>query len=307
MRIAVLCNDRLGLPALQQLVQNRMIQAVATSDRSPEMVGIMQLITQQGGVPSNIFTRKNFEAELLAWLEQFKPDVVLVKTFPFRIPASALRIPKHGFINFHYAPLPAYRGSNPLFWMIREGITTGGVAIHRMDEQFDTGPILLQAPVPFPPDASFGVCVTHLAHAGAQLTFMLLQGLQNNTLQETPQVQTTECWYGRPGAADLFIQWATMPAAAVKNQVNACNPWLKGAPTRWKGMGFSIADASLSDMPVPAGTLPGTIFHLSEAGGVVIACCDGNAIRADVVSLDEGFFGVARLRSFGLKTGDRLG
>src|SRR5574337_1970130 len=141
MRIAVLCNDRLGLAALQQLVQNRLVQAVGTSDSSPEMPAIMQQLTMQSGVPSKIFTRTNFEAELSAWLDQHKPDVVLVKTFPFRIPAAALSVPKHGFINFHYSPLPEFRGSNPLFWMIKEQLYNGGVTVHRMNEKFDDGPI----------------------------------------------------------------------------------------------------------------------------------------------------------------------
>jgi|GEM_PF-3172297 methionyl-tRNA formyltransferase len=60
MRIAVICNDRLGLPALQQLVQNRLVHAVATSDRLPEVIGIMKLATQQGGAPSSIFKKNNF-------------------------------------------------------------------------------------------------------------------------------------------------------------------------------------------------------------------------------------------------------
>ena len=149
LRIAILCNDRLGIPALQQLTQNRLVQAVATSDRSPEMMAVMQQVSAQAGIPSQIFTRKNFAVQLTEWLNQHKPDVVLVKTFPFRIPASALSIPKYGFINFHYAPLPAFRGSNPLFWMIKEGMTTGGIAVHQMDEGFDTGPVFLQQAVPF--------------------------------------------------------------------------------------------------------------------------------------------------------------
>ncbi|MGL4597410.1 MAG: hypothetical protein ACRCYO_07780, partial [Bacteroidia bacterium] len=149
-------------------------------------------------------------------------------------------------------------------------------------------------------------CVTQLAQAGAQLTFPLLQGLQNNTLQETTQERKQERWYGRPKASDLFIQWRTMTANEIKNLVNACNPWLKGAPSHWNGRTFSIADASLSEIPVPAGMLPGTIFQMTEADGIVIACCDGKAIRADVISLEEGFFGVAKLRSLGLKLGDCL-
>lgn len=307
MRIAILCNDRLGVPALQFLVQNRLVQAVATTDRSTDMIGIMKLVTEQARVPSETFTRKNFEAALLEWLKKYQPDVVLVKTFPFRIPASALSIPKHGFINFHYAPLPGFRGSNPLFWMLKEGITTGGVAVHRMDEQFDTGPLLLQQSVEFPPDSSFGYCSTLLGHAGAQLALQLVQGLQAGTLKETPQEQKEARWYGRPQASDLFIHWPRMDAASIKALINACNPWLKGAPTRWKGVPLNIADASFSDRPVPPDTLPGTVIALSDEEGLIVACRDKRALKIHVACFEEGFYGGASLARFGLKTGERLG
>ena len=307
LRVAVLCNDRLGLPALQQLTQNRLIQAVATSDRSPEMVGIMQLITQQGGVPSTIFSHNNFETALLSWLEEFKPDVVLVKTFPFRIPASALKLPKFGFINFHYAPLPEYRGSNPLFWMIRNGITIGGVAVHRMDEQFDTGPILLQQSVSFPPESSFGLCSTLLGHTGAQLTQQLLFGLKSGTLQENPQDESKQHWYSKPNPIDFVIQWNNMSATSIIALANACNPWLKGAQTRIKGMPVNILNASISELNVVENTLPGTIIQLSINDGLHIACMDSIAIKVHVICLEDGFYGGDQLQKYGFKTGDQIG
>jgi methionyl-tRNA formyltransferase len=306
LRIAILCNDRLGLPALQQLVQNRLVQAVATSDRSPEMVAIMQQVTAQGGVPSQVFTKKDFAAQLTAWLEQHKPDVVLVKTFPYRIPASALTIPKHGFINFHYAPLPAYRGPNPLFWMLKEGITTGGVAIHQMDEGFDSGPVLLQQPVPFAPDATFGICCTQLAYAGAQLTIQLLQGLQSGNLKTLPQEQKAGRWYGRPQPKDYFIHWHIMTAAEVNALAKACNPWMKGAPVKSKGWIFSITDAAVMNEQAPENALPGTILRLSAEEGLVIVCKDQTLVKVEVMYAEEGFFAGYHLARFGLKVGDRL-
>jgi methionyl-tRNA formyltransferase len=233
--------------------------------------------------------------------------VVLVKTFPFRIPAKALQLPRHGFINFHYAPLPAFRGSNPLFWMIREGVTHGGVAVHRMNEKFDAGPVLLQQAVNFPPDATFGICSTQLAFTGAQLTQLLLNGLMSGTITETPQETATTRWYGRPAQKDLFINWNTMEAREIKALAKACNPWLKGAPTRFNGWALGITDASLSDAAVPEGTLPGTILQLSPAEGCVIACANKTAIRAEVIYTEEGFFAGPQLAQFGLQKGHRLG
>lgn len=266
----------------------------------------MQQVSAQAGIPAQIFTKKDFEAVLNNWLALHKPDVVLVKTFPFRIPASALKIPKHGFINFHYAPLPAWRGSNPLFWMIRKGERAGGIAVHRMDEQFDTGPVLLQMPVAFSPDSTFGMCSTQLAYGGAELTAKLLHGLQTETLSPIPQDNQHAAWYGRPKPADFFIDWKKMNAASVHALVKACNPWLKGAPTRFRGWTVGITDASISTLEVPEGTIPGTILHLDEQEGCVIACEGGTALKADVIYTEEGFFAGSKLIAFGLKAIDQF-
>jgi methionyl-tRNA formyltransferase len=306
LRIAILCNDRLGIPALQQLVQNRLAVVVGTSDRSPEMVAIMQQVSAQAHIPAQVFTKKDFEAQLNDWLLKHKPDVVLVKTFPFRIPASALTIPKHGFINFHYAPLPAWRGSNPLFWMIRKGVTTGGIAVHRMDEHFDTGPVLLQQPITFPPDSTFGMRSTQLAYGGAELTAQLLHGLQAGTLTPIPQDNVQAAWYGRPKPADFFIDWNKMNATSVCALVKACNPWLKGAPTRFRGWTICITDASVSTLGVPEGTLPGTLLRLDEQEGCVIACEGGTALKVEVIYIEEGFFAGNKLLAFGLKPNDQF-
>jgi methionyl-tRNA formyltransferase len=306
MRIAVLCNDRLGIPALQQLSQSGLLKAAATSDRSPEMIAIMQQITSQARIPSQVFSRDTFETDLHIWLEQHKPDVVLVKTFPYRIPASALSIPKFGFINFHYAPLPQFRGSNPLFWMIRNGITSGGVTVHRMDEHFDNGPILLQQSVVFNPDATFGICSTQLAYTGATLTPQLLQGLISSTLKETAQDRSLAKWYGRPKPSDLLINWQNMTAAQIKSLVKACNPWLKGAPARFRNWPVGITDADTTAELAAENIVPGTILRLSKTEGCSICCKDRSVLDVKVIYTEEGFFSGDGLAQFGLKAGDQL-
>lgn len=305
MRIAVLCNDRLGIPALQYLVQNRLIIAAGTSDRTPEMIATMHQVSEQAGVPSKIFSRKNLSGQLLAWLDDHKPDVVFVKTFPFRIPAQVLAKPKYGFINFHYAPLPEYRGSNPLFWMIKEGVTTGGIAVHQMTEEFDSGPILLEQAVPFAPEATFGICCTQLAYAGVQLTVQLIQQLQSGQLNSVPQeISQGQRWFGRPAPKDFFIDWNNMNAQEVNALVRACNPWLKGAPTKSKGWVVCITNAFVPDTTAPADVQPGTILNLSEEEGLVIVCNDQTLLKAEVVYCEEGVFPGNQLMRFGLKAGD---
>ncbi|GAB2521048.1 methionyl-tRNA formyltransferase [Nocardiopsis aegyptia] len=77
-------------------------------------------------------------------LESYRVDLVIVFGFAWKLPRSVLEIPQLGVINVHVSMLPKYRGPAPLLWAIRNGDPTGGITVHRMDEDFDTGNILAQ-------------------------------------------------------------------------------------------------------------------------------------------------------------------
>ena len=306
MRIAVLCNDRLALPALGQLLQNKLVTAVGVTNRANEVQLAIRQMAAQAGVPLQQFPKQSFSADLAAWLLQHQPDVVLVKTFPWKIPGECLQVPPHGFINFHYAPLPEWRGSNPLFWMLRNRAETAGVTVHRMTAEVDAGDVLFRQTFSLSPEHTFGFLCTQLAYCGAELTGRLLQGLMTNTLDPQPQDEAKAKWYERPVASDLFIRWSSMPMVEVRALVKACNPWNKGAATRGNNWMFGITEVSLTPVPVPEGTLPGTILELDDVKGLVVACCDKKAIRVDVIYCEEGFYPGYRLAAFGFRKGQRL-
>lgn len=93
-------------------------------------------------------------------LEALDADVALSAAFPVLIPADALTVPRLGIINTHPALLPRYRGPNPIGWTMRNGDHELGYSIHRMDRDFDTGPLLAQGATPIDdatqPDEVFG-------------------------------------------------------------------------------------------------------------------------------------------------------
>jgi len=308
MRIAILCNDRLALPAINALLSSGRVVAVAMADKTSETHLLVQRLCRDTNTPFQLFRKNDFGRALILWLHAFHPDVVLVKTFPWKIPLAALSLPEHGFINFHYAPLPAWRGPNPLFWMIRNRAQVAGISVHRMDEHYDTGPLLLQLPVPLQADISFGILYTQLAYAGVNATSILLQQLATGTARAVPQDHRKAKWYPRPAAADLMIDWHTMPAASILSLVKACNPWNKGAATTWKGWTFGITEAALwaADQHIQD-TAAGTIVALDAEQGLIIACADGRLIRVGVIYTEEGFFEGHQLALFGIRQYEQLG
>ena len=70
-------------------------------------------------------------------------DCVFVLTFPWKIPEELFNLAPKGFINFHYALFPKYKGADPIFWQIKNNEKEGGLTIHIMNSELDEGPIIL--------------------------------------------------------------------------------------------------------------------------------------------------------------------
>ncbi|MFJ2674626.1 methionyl-tRNA formyltransferase [Streptomyces sp. NPDC087525] len=77
-------------------------------------------------------------------LRGYDADLMICYGFPWKFPPSALRATSLGAINVHTSMLPKYRGPIPVNWAIRNGDPEIGVSIHWMDEEFDSGGILIQ-------------------------------------------------------------------------------------------------------------------------------------------------------------------
>jgi methionyl-tRNA formyltransferase len=122
-------------------------------------------------------------------------------------------------------------------------------------------------------------------------------------LQEKEQDHSQAKWYRRPQPSDLFIDWNAMNVYEVKALVRACNPWYKGAATRWKGWTFGIVYASVIEDSITDAE-PGTILSIDEQ--FVIACKDGKKLKAEIAYCEEGFYPGHCMKIFGLQKNDRL-
>ncbi|MCB9433250.1 MAG: hypothetical protein H6668_14840 [Ardenticatenaceae bacterium] len=114
-------------------------------------------------------------------LAQLAPDVGFAACFSRRIPNELLALPRHGFFNLHPSLLPAYRGPEPLFWLLRDGAQPG-VTVHLMTEELDKGDVVAQTAVSLPDGSSSDEAEWHCASVGADLLLQTLAHLQNGTL-----------------------------------------------------------------------------------------------------------------------------
>ncbi|GAB3843867.1 methionyl-tRNA formyltransferase [Hymenobacter terrigena] len=274
------------------------------ASRREEAVQVAALLAQAHVVPRTL-ARANLGPELAEWIAATEAEVVLVLTFPWRIPASVLALPPRGFLNFHFAALPGYRGPEPTFWQLRHGEPAGAVTVHRMAEDFDTGPVLLATPVPIGPNDTHGLHRAQLALAAVGTGRQLLAGLRGEMpLPEQPQNEAAARYWPRAGLADVSIDWQE-PAAAIARLVRAANPWNRGALATLRGQLLRVLVAT--PRPETVAAAPGTVV-LAAPGQVLLVACGGNQVlQLDVLALDEGYFTGGQLAGMGVQAGEVLG
>lgn len=90
---------------------------------------------------------------LEAALLEAAPDLICLAGYMRRVPPPVLRAYPGRILNIHAALLPAFGGRGMYGIRIHEaaleyGVKVSGCTVHFVDENYDTGPVVLQIPVP---------------------------------------------------------------------------------------------------------------------------------------------------------------
>ncbi len=293
MKIAVLCNNRLALPVIKKQLDEQKIGAIGVSDKAQEIVQFFRQVNQQYNLPFQVFSKKGFGSQLEEWLNEHKPDAVFVVTFPYRIPARLLKVPKYGFINIHPGLLPEMRGADPIFETVRQQKSIAGVTAHIMDEGFDTGPIVLRKEIPCMPQFTYGMLSSQLVQIAAEMSNTLTEKIiWKNELTTTEQDNSKAVYDPAIPQENLVIRWQTMNSAEIIALVNACNPVAKsGVLTTVNGWTIGICDVSpITITGDLTGYSPGSVLVNDPQNGLLVLANDGIAIKLEVVYTEEGFF-----------------
>src|SRR6202043_2602958 len=83
-------------------------------------------------------------------------EAAVVAAYGLILPSPILAAPRLGCLNVHASLLPRWRGAAPIQRAILAGDRETGITIMQMDEGLDTGPIVLQQPVPILPETTAG-------------------------------------------------------------------------------------------------------------------------------------------------------
>src|SRR4029078_10497011 len=121
------------------------------------------------------------EPEFLDQLRALGPDCVPVVAYGALVPAGALDIPRHGWLNLHFSLLPAWRGAAPVQHAVLHGDQLTGASVFRLEEGLGTGPVYGTLTDLILPTATAGDLLDRLADSGAALLVNVLDAIEAGT------------------------------------------------------------------------------------------------------------------------------
>jgi methionyl-tRNA formyltransferase len=110
-------------------------------------------------------------------LENLKPDLQVIVAFR-KLPEAVWKIPPYGTFNLHASLLPDYRGAAPINWALINGETETGLTTFFLNNEIDTGRVILQERVPIDKHDSVGSLHGKLMEAGANLTKTTVEAIE---------------------------------------------------------------------------------------------------------------------------------
>ena len=124
--------------------------------------------------------------EFINELKLLNADVQVVVAFRM-LPEVVWNMPPLGTINVHASLLPQYRGAAPINWAIINGEKETGVTTFKLQQQIDTGNILLQEKIKINDDETAGELHDALKNLGAKVLIETIKQIEKGNIIEQEQ------------------------------------------------------------------------------------------------------------------------
>ena len=124
--------------------------AVVISNR--ESAAGLQVARERGikaiSLPSRGLDRTVYDRMLIDELKRNDVELVCLAGYLRLLSAEFIQVFAHRILNIHPSLLPSFPGLDAQHQALAHGVKVTGCTVHFVDEQLDSGPILLQASVP---------------------------------------------------------------------------------------------------------------------------------------------------------------
>ena len=225
--------------------------------------------------------------EFLDALRALHADLQIVVAFRM-LPEVVWAMPPLGTFNLHGSLLPQYRGAAPINWAIINGEQETGVTTFFLQQEIDTGDLILQKRTPITDGDNAGTIHDRLMSIGAAAVVETVDCIIAGTAPKTPQPQGVTL----KSAPKIFketcrVDW-TQSCHQIFNFVRGLSPY----PAAWSVLHTDDKTIDIKLFEVtrePAA-------HTLQAGQVV---CDGKNFLK--VAVADGFVKIESLQPAGKK------
>ena len=154
MKLGILLSGRgSNFEAIARNVRNKMLPCEIgfVFSNKPDAAGLAlarEFGYQTGSIPSRGADRAAFDREVAALLKEHGVDLVCLAGYMRLLTGEFVREFPERILNIHPSLLPAFPGLDAQYQALTHGVKITGCTVHLVDENLDSGPILLQAQVP---------------------------------------------------------------------------------------------------------------------------------------------------------------
>jgi len=176
-------------------------------------------------------------------IRNLKADIAVVCSFNYKVPKILLNSVKDGFINVHPSLLPKYRGPNPYSAVIMNDESETGVTLHFMDEEFDTGDIIVQKKIPVTQSETMGTLFNRTNIIAFDMLLDILKKYEKGEIQcsKQPEGEFEKSVILTDG--EMFIDYS-QSALKIESLIRALNPFLL-AKTTFRGTLVKVLSAQV--------------------------------------------------------------
>ena len=214
--------------------------------------------------------------EFIEQLRSLQADLQVVVAFRM-LPEVVWNMPSMGTINLHGSLLPQYRGAAPINWAIINGEKETGVTTFKLQQEIDTGNILLSEKITIRDDETAGELHDRMKEVGAQLLLKTVERISEGSLKDITQPSDQD-QIALKHAPKIFsetchIDW-NKTVDEVHNLVRGLSPY-PAAFTELDGKKMKIFKASPLEGAKQSNALAGT-YQTDKKTFLKFACSDGH-------------------------------
>lgn len=223
--------------------------------------------------------------EFINQIKRLNPDVILVGSWSEKFGTEILSLPKYGVLNCHPSLLPNHRGANPYFWAIYSGDTKTGITFHKMDENFDTGEILMQGAFDIDPNTTGGALKNKAAKVAEIMIGDLLDDLEHKRIIPIIQDETKAVYDKYPFDGIDIVDFKET-AQKTYDRIRGLKPWCYCScvlKTPKRETVYRIKSAKISDINCNLDDFnPGDIIQNNKERNIFTVKCLDLAIEIRV-------------------------